>query len=46
MRNHRFHVVCRDCPTEHLSDSERDATRLAADHENAADHDVAVGRVD
>mgnify|MGYP006273535149 CR=1 len=46
MNQHRFHVVCRDCPTEHLSDSEPDATQLATDHENAAGHDVAIGRVE
>ncbi|QZX98783.1 hypothetical protein [Halobaculum rubrum] len=46
MRHHTFHVVCHDCPTEHLSDSERAAARLAANHENVAGHDVAIGRVD
>jgi len=46
MRDHRFHIVCHDCPTEHLSDSERDAARLATDHENAAGHDVTIGRID
>ncbi|MFC6786051.1 hypothetical protein ACFQFH_09155 [Halobaculum halobium] len=46
MRDHRYHVVCRDCPTELLSDSERTANRVAAGHENAAGHDVAIGRVE
>ncbi|SHH21719.1 hypothetical protein [Halobaculum gomorrense] len=46
MRDTTFHIVCRDCPTELLGDSERAAARLAADRENAAGHDVAVGRVE
>lgn len=41
-----FHVVCRECETEELTDSKRAARRVAADHESTADHRVAVGRVE
>ena len=40
-----YHVVCRDCATESLRQSEADAARVADDHAETADHDVAVGRV-
>lgn len=39
------HVVCRDCPTEHLTISEQRAARYREGHERAAGHTVAVGRI-
>ena len=41
-----FHVVCRECPTESLRDSRREAETVADDHTASTDHDVAVGRVE
>ena len=41
-----FHVVCRECSTEELTSTERDARRVADDHESTADHRVAVACVD
>jgi len=41
-----FHVVCRECNTEELTETKQHARRVADDHESTADHRVAVGRVD
>ncbi|MFC7068917.1 hypothetical protein [Halobaculum lipolyticum] len=43
--NQLYHVVCRDCATESLRRSEEDAARVADDHAETADHEVAVARV-
>lgn len=40
-----YHVVCRDCTTESLVDSEADAARRAESHAASTDHRVAFARV-
>lgn len=41
-----FHVVCRECETEEITQSRRDARAAAADHRAASDHRVAFDRID
>ena len=40
-----YHVVCRDCTTESLVDSEAEAARRAESHTASTDHRVAFACV-
>lgn len=45
MRNSIYHVVCHDCTTELLAESEAEAYRHAQTHAASLDHDVEFARV-
>jgi len=44
--NSTYHVVCRDCRTEEVVRSRRDAKLAAVDHRTVADHRVEFDRID
>ncbi|RLM87863.1 hypothetical protein D3D02_14170 [Halobellus sp. Atlit-38R] len=37
-----YHVVCHDCPTEHLTERAAEAEKLFSEHRSVTDHDVDV----
>lgn len=41
----RYHVVCRECPVEHLFEADDDATGLQRAHTDETGHRVVVGRI-
>lgn len=47
-RDHTYHVVCRDCPTEQLVQSESVASKLAETHqvESGSEHEVEFARIE
>ena len=41
-----YHVVCHDCPTERVFDTEVAAVVLVDSHTDAYDHDIEYEQVD